>query len=267
MTRVMREVRFSLSPDGPGRPEITNSWAGWPGSAGLTPHLALRAVVAGPVDPRTGYLVNIALIDRVLREGAIPLLQRAWAGSRSQTAPTSCAALMRPLWLATTERLVPFKLRELELRPTPYLRFALASGDSSMVTMTQSFEFAAAHRLYVAELSGEENRKVFGKCNNPNGHGHNYVVEVTLAGEPDPATGTLADLPGFEATVKQRVIDRFDHKHLNADCSEFARLNPTVENITRVIWDLLAGAFDRFALHAVRVWETPKTYAEYRGET
>ena len=135
-----------------------------------------------------------------------------------------------------------------------------------MITMTQSFEFAAEHRLYVPELSEEQNRKAFGKCANPNGHGHNYVVEVTLAGEPDPVTGTLADLPEFEVTVKRRVIDLFDHKHLNADCPEFAQLNPTVENITRVIWEKLAGGFARGRLHAVRVWETPKTYAEYREE-
>ena len=138
-----------------------------------------------------------------------------------------------------------------------------------MVTITQSFEFAAAHRLYVPDLSEEENRRVFGKCTNPNGHGHNYVLEVTLAGEPDPGSGTLVDLPVFEAAVKERVIDRFDHKHLNLDCPEFARLNPTVENITRVIWDLLEDAFGPSTagrLRTVRVWETPKTFAEYRGE-
>ncbi|MFH0983175.1 MAG: 6-carboxytetrahydropterin synthase [Planctomycetota bacterium] len=264
MMRIMREVRFSLVPADRVRPEITNSWAGWPGSGPLAPHLALRALVGGPVDPKTGYLVNIALIDRVLRERALPLLQRrlAEAGAR----PLHPAGLMRPLWTAVVEGLAGFSVQKLELRPTPHLRFGIAAGGLSMVTMTQSFEFAAAHRLHVPELSEEENRRIFGKCTNPNGHGHNYLLEVTVAGEPDPASGTLMDLPEFEAVVKQRVIDRFDHQHLNADCVEFVRLNPTVENITRVVWELLVGAFDRSRLHAVRVWETPKTFAEYRGE-
>ena len=162
-----------------------------------------------------------------------------------------------------------------------------------MVTITRSFEFAAAHRLHVPELSEEENRRIFGKCGNPSGHGHNYVLEVTVSGEPDSASGTIVDLPTFEATVQERVIDRFDHKHLNVDCAEFATLNPTVENIARVIWDLLADVLGRCAvphpeagcarqrdgapsptewgtqrcrLYAVRVWETPRTFAEYRGE-
>ena len=260
----MREVRFSLVPSDCVSARITNSWAGWPASGALAPHLTLRALVGGPVDPRTGYLVNIALIDRVLREAAVAMLQRRLADAGPR--PLHPAGLMRRLWTAAAGGLGDFTLEELELGATPYLRFAINAGDLSMVTITQSFEFAAAHRLCVPGLSDAENRRIFGKCANPNGHGHNYVLEVTVAGRPDPANGTVIDLPAFESTVKERVIDRFDHRHLNADCAEFAHLNPTVENITRVIWDLLVDAFDRCRLHAVRVWETPKTFAECRGE-
>ena len=134
-----------------------------------------------------------------------------------------------------------------------------------MVHLTQSFEFSASHRLYCADFTDEENRRVFGKCSNPNGHGHNYVVEVTVAGTPDAATGTIIDEPHFERTVKDLVIDRLDHQHLNLDCDEFKSLNPSVENIARVIWNRLDGAFQRGQLAAVRVWETPKTYAECTG--
>ena len=135
-----------------------------------------------------------------------------------------------------------------------------------MVVFTQSFEFAAAHRLHVPGLSDEENRRNFGKCANPSGHGHNYVVEVSVTGTPDPARGALVDPPVFERTVRERVIDRFDHKHLNTDCPEFAERNPTVENLAQVIWELLADAFEGCQLSCIRVWETPRTYAEYRGE-
>ena len=103
------------------------------------------------------------------------------------------------------------------------------------------------------------------KCANPNGHGHNYVLEITVSGRPDDATGTIVDLPHFQRVVNRRAVERFDHKHLNLDCAEFAALNPSVENIARVIWRCLEGAFDRCELTTVRVWETPKTFAEYDG--
>lgn len=135
-----------------------------------------------------------------------------------------------------------------------------------MVQLTQSFEFSAAHRLHVPRLSDEENRRVFGKCNNPNGHGHNYVVEVSVSGRPDAQTGCLLPLPRFEEIVKARVIDRLDHTHLNRDTREFAEVNPSVENIAVVIWNLLCDHVSPARLSSVRVYETPKTYAEYRGE-
>ncbi len=131
-----------------------------------------------------------------------------------------------------------------------------------MVSVTESFEFAASHRLYCPSMSEEENRALFGKCANPNGHGHNYVVEVTVRGTPHAATGRIVDLQEMESIVKERVVDRFDHKHLNLDCPEFANLNPSVENITTVIWELLDRRFEPARLAKVRVWETPKTYAE-----
>ncbi|NLU22175.1 MAG: 6-carboxytetrahydropterin synthase [Phycisphaerae bacterium] len=131
--------------------------------------------------------------------------------------------------------------------------------------MTQSFEFAAAHRLHCADMSEARNYEIFGKCNNPNGHGHNYQLEVTVAGRPDPATGHVIPLRQMEEIVNERVINRFDHKHLNQDCPEFRTLNPSVENITRVIWGLLEGQFGAARLARVRVWETAKTYAEYEG--
>lgn len=132
-----------------------------------------------------------------------------------------------------------------------------------MVELTQCFEFSASHRLHVPHLSEEENRRVFGKCNNPGGHGHNYQVEVTVAGDVSPKTGAVLPLPEFESIVKREVIDRFDHKHLNTDTLEFAELNPSVENIARRVWELLEGKVSPAKLRRVRVWETAKTYAEY----
>jgi len=131
-----------------------------------------------------------------------------------------------------------------------------------MVSMSYDFEFSAAHRLYCPDLSDAENRRVFGRCMNAHGHGHNYVVRVTIRGRPDDATGALLPIGDVARVVNERVIDRFDHKHLNLDCPEFADLIPSVENITRVIFDKLRGGFGPAVLERVRVYETPKTYAE-----
>ncbi|MFQ5413927.1 MAG: 6-carboxytetrahydropterin synthase, partial [Phycisphaerae bacterium] len=119
----------------------------------------------------------------------------------------------------------PASLSELVLRVSPFTRYSVRSGDATMVSLTHSFEFSASHRLYCNDLSEEENRRVFGQCTNPHGHGHNYVLDVTVTGPVDRATGLVLDLGLLERTVKARVIDRFDHKHLNHDCPEFATLN------------------------------------------
>lgn len=133
-----------------------------------------------------------------------------------------------------------------------------------MVRLSQMFEFAATHRLHSPALSEAENRAVYGKCNNPHGHGHNYQVQVTLAGMPDH-TGVLINVPQFERIVAETIIDRFDHKNLNVELPEFADQIPSVENIAQVIFRLLKPklTFPHAKLAAITVWETPKTWCEY----
>jgi 6-pyruvoyltetrahydropterin/6-carboxytetrahydropterin synthase len=267
MIRVTREVRFSVDRDWAGHVEfsrpITNSWGGWPSAVGIVPYLRLRATVAGEPDSQTGYVCNIALLDALLRRHAIPFAAEAL---REHGWRMPAEHLLEHIW----ERVVPESpalapLVELELWATPNLRYAIKRERPGMVLLTQQFEFSAAHRLHCAQMSAEYNEQMFGKCNNPNGHGHNYLVEVTVAGVPDAKTGAVLSLPGFEQTVKERVIDRLDHKHLNADVAEFYALNPSVENIARVIWGLLEGQVSPARLHHIRVWETAKTCAEYAG--
>ncbi len=260
---LTREVRFSLV-DAESGTKPLNSWAGWPASVRLAPYLVLRVTVVGEVDARTGYLCNIVTLDRAVRDVAIPLMLKSHRQSNNQDS-THEAMLQKVV--APLESVMPdgVELIRLELRVTPFLAYTWRKDILNMVQVTQSFEFAAAHRLHCAELSDDENRRIFGKCTNPNGHGHNYVVEVTVGGEPDAQSGTVLEVDRLERVVKERVIDVFDHKHLNLDCAEFADLNPSVENITRVIWNRLEGAFDPVSLKKVRVYETPKTYAEFSG--
>lgn len=269
--RLMREIRFSIDRDWvrgahgdsgfEGALPVTNSWGGWPSAVGVAPYLVLRVVVSGIPDPVTGYLVNIQALDELLRRHAIPeAAQRLSAVGVRLTGEL----LLRGVHDKVAAR-VPANchLESLALWVTPFLSYAIRSGDAAMVELTQCFEFSASHRLHVDALSDEENRRTFGKCNNPNGHGHNYQVEVTVAGEVDAATGAVLPLPQFESVVKREVIDRFDHKHLNSDTKEFAGVNPSVENIARVIWDILEPRTAPAKVRRVRVWETAKTYAEY----
>jgi len=259
MVQVMREVRFS--PLGPVDRPVGNSWAGWPPAEGVGPWLALEVVAAGEPDPRTGYLVSISVLDDLVRRYGIP----AAAGLlRAGPCPPERLALelARVLAVQTLPRARWVRWR---LRTTPLVSCAVEARSMSVVELGECFEFSAAHRLHCPALSDEENLRTFGKCNNPAGHGHNYQLEVVLRGEPDAATGVLLPPGELHRVVRQQVIDRFDHRHLNEDCAEFAELNPSVENIAAVIWRLLAGRFGRADLARVRVWETPKTWAECSG--
>ena len=255
--KLMREIRFSVLPDAA---EVTNSWAGWPSATAISPYLTLQTVVRGTPDTQAGYLCNVQSIDRAVRRWAVPVAVRL---CQDETPPPSGETLLLTCWDALHDHMPPnTQLDELRLSATPFLKFSKHSGDTRMVSVTESFEFSASHRLYNLTLSEEENRALFGKCANPNGHGHNYVVEVTVRGEPDTGTGRIIHIHDLELIVRESVVDRFDHKHLNLDCPEFAELNPSVENITQVIWNLLDSRFPPAELAKVRVWETPKTYAE-----
>ncbi len=133
------------------------------------------------------------------------------------------------------------------------------------VTITRRVHFSAAHRLHDPALSDEENLRVFGLCSNPNYHGHNYELDVSVTGEVDPATGYVADLSVIKRLVEERVISCLDHKNLNLDVPAFAELNPTTENIVIVIWQMLEGALPA-KLAKLVLWETRNNYVEYRGE-
>ena len=133
-----------------------------------------------------------------------------------------------------------------------------------MVYLTRKLYFCAAHRLYVDGLSAEENRRIFGDCSRL--HGHNYVLEVTFAGKPDPKTGMVIHLSELDAIVKDRVIDRLDHRDLNEDVEEFKTTPSTVEMIAKYVWGRLRGAVPGAKLHLVRIWEDQESFADYCGE-
>jgi 6-pyruvoyltetrahydropterin/6-carboxytetrahydropterin synthase len=135
-----------------------------------------------------------------------------------------------------------------------------------MIRVTRKVEFSAAHFYHNPNFSAEENRRIFGKCNNPHGHGHNYVLEVTVAGEPDPETGMVLDLKELKDILQREVVDRMDHRHLNYEVPELAGQIPTCENIVAVIWKLLEAKITKGKLDRVRLYESPDLFADCTAE-
>ena len=135
-----------------------------------------------------------------------------------------------------------------------------------IVYLTRRATFSASHRLHSDDISDAENKKVFGKCNNPNGHGHNYSLKVTIRGEIDPKTGMMMNISELKNIMNEAVTDEMDHKHLNIDVPAFSQVNPTAENMVVVIWNLLKPLLPKGSLYEVQVQETENNSSTYRGE-
>jgi 6-pyruvoyltetrahydropterin/6-carboxytetrahydropterin synthase len=138
-----------------------------------------------------------------------------------------------------------------------------------MIHLTRRATFSASHFYWNPSWSEEKNKEIFGRCSNRNGHGHNYTLEVTVAGEPDPVTGFVVDLKWLKDVIEREVLAAYDHRHLNLEGPEFAHTIPTTENIAIAAWKRLekvVNAAGGARLSRVRVYETPEIFAEYRGE-
>lgn len=265
---LRRTVRLCIDDAPAGKPSAwaarqprDNTYAAWPTMEGFGRYYEFDVCCRGDVDERTGYFLNIKEIDDALRSIAIDRL--AAAGSETPVLPL-CTEIHRALAPALRGT-----LSSLRLRLTPCLSVTTESKAMNHSLIQQNFEFAASHRLHCDSLSNEENKRLFGKCNNPNGHGHNYRIEVSVAVETGPESppqrSSSALFPVIDRVVNETVIQRFDHMYLNIDCPEFRALNPSVENIARVCYELLSPAFSDIALdlRRVRVWETEKTSCTY----
>jgi 6-pyruvoyltetrahydropterin/6-carboxytetrahydropterin synthase len=265
MHKLLRQVRFSINPflseDGGGY----NSFASKPAGEGLSIFLELTVEVTGPVDPATGFVINVSEIDGSVHEFLIPI----FAGrikKRFQQAKhlglSEIVELLRSAWDRLADRFETAKLSELSLKLNPFRKIIINSKDLNMVFFCEKFEFAAMHKLWNDDFTEQQNMEIFGKCAHPTGHGHNYIVEVILQMPKNRNDFHIGD---FERIVDNELIKLLDHKNLNADLDFFNKTNPTVENITTLAWNRLAGKFGKAKLHRVTVWETDKTYCSYEG--
>jgi 6-pyruvoyltetrahydropterin/6-carboxytetrahydropterin synthase len=134
-----------------------------------------------------------------------------------------------------------------------------------MVYLTKRLMFSSAHRLFNPEFSDKKNKEIFDKCNNFYGHGHNYDLEVTVKGIPDPETGYVIDLKELKDIMTEEVIEKVDHKHLNYDVDFLQGIIPTVENLCVIFWKILKDKLPSGQLHKIKIHETDDSYCEYYG--
>jgi 6-pyruvoyltetrahydropterin/6-carboxytetrahydropterin synthase len=265
VVRLGRYVRFSLSPfldeDGPG----FNAYASQPVGEGLALYLELLVELVGPAEPQTGLLVNVSDIDQAVRCFAVPVFAERIRAHLRRGAAVSLTDLVQMLSSARAQLRDQFpaaRVQMLTLKLNPFRKLTMDTKEPGLLYFSEKFEFAATHKLWNDGLSEQENLAVFGKCANPTGHGHNYVVEVTIK---TPAEAPALKVGEFERVVDRHLMQLVDHKNLNLDVPAFQQQTPTVENIAVFAWEHLAGRFEPGRLHCVTIWESERTYCSYYG--
>jgi 6-pyruvoyltetrahydropterin/6-carboxytetrahydropterin synthase len=224
--------------------------------------------VSGGVDPVTGIVVNLVDVKEWLAQGVAPFENRCVDAASAVMGglQPSTENIARVLW-SRVEPLIggsPARLDAVRVAESEAL-WSEFRGETNMVYVTRVYDFSAAHRLHAEGISDLDNERIFGKCNRPGGHGHNYVLEVTVKGQVDAETGFAYHLETLDRVVTEQVLDAMDHRNLNTDVPQFAHLNPTTENLAIAIWDAIGPAVGE-ALHKVRVQETARNAFEYFGE-
>lgn len=236
----------------------------------------VEATVSGPVDARTGMVTNIKDVKAALRKvlGTYDHrdLNRDHAAF-ADTVPTSERVLARifgdlgrEIGQGRLDRVRLFESEDVYYEAHhPDSPLSPSQGRETML-ITRRYTFSAAHRLHSPHLSEAENSAIFRECNNPNGHGHNYMLEVTVRGEVDPSTGLAANHPHLDRAVRGEIVDRYHYRHLNDDLPEFAESVTTSENIVRTIWRILEKRLGEGVLYRIRLAETRDNSFEYFGE-
>jgi 6-pyruvoyltetrahydropterin/6-carboxytetrahydropterin synthase len=265
MYKLGRAVRFSVNPFLPEDTDGFNSFASKPAGDGLSIFFELLVEVVGDPEPTTGFVVDVADIDKNVRKFAVPVfaerIRKDFRNSR-HISFSDIAGILKSAWQRLSNKFGKARLGKLSLNLNPFRRITVDLKDLQMVYFSEKFEFAATHKLWNDDFSEQRNFQIFGRCANPAGHGHNYIIEVTVK---MPAPNRSFRVGDFQKVIDDEFIKVVDHKNLNADVPAFGKTNPTVENIAAFAWDKLVGKFGEASLHCVTVWETDKTYCSYYG--
>jgi 6-pyruvoyltetrahydropterin/6-carboxytetrahydropterin synthase len=264
MHKLARRVRFSINPFLAEDSTGFNSYCSKPACEGLSVFFELTVELAGAVDSETGFVVNVADIDEAIRQNVVPVFSghiRRYFREGKHTGLGEIADLLKKSSDKLKGKFAKAKIDKLSLSLNPFRKVAIDFEESRMIYFSEKFDFAATHKLWNEDFTEEQNFKVFGKCANPSGHGHNYVAEVTVKAEP----GRLS-ICEFEKTVDENLIQLVDHKNLNVDVPYFTKVQPTVENLAVFAWERLESKFENAQLHCVNIQETDKTYCSYYGQ-
>ena len=265
MHSLTRQVRFSINPFLSETHEGYNSYASRPCGEGLSLYFGLWVELVSQLDDATGFVVNVVDIDKAVRKHAVPIfhdqVSQQYKNARHISLTQLCD-ILKSIWRELENEFEAASLNRISLDLNPFRKITIKSETCEMIHFSEKFEFAATHKLWNDKFDEQQNFQFFGKCANPNGHGHNYVVEVTVERAVSEERFFIGQ---FGKTVKENFIEKVDHKNLNVDVPIFSRKNPTVENIAVFAWDSLVGKFPYVRLKCITAWESDKTFCSYCG--
>lgn len=255
-----RTVRVHVTPGSKHLERGCNTYAGQPFSEGLCTYYEFDVACCGPADSMSGFVESIYAIDDAVRSHIVPRLGHALAGNDL----TSPRTLMPELFELVQAQLES-SLECLTWRLSPYYSISGHRMHMDTVTISRSYTFSSSHRLHNPSLDDAANEQLYGKCSWPSGHGHNYVMDVSLAVPHTPTPEQVITVDEIDEVVHEQIIDQFDHRYLNLDTKNFQTTIPTLENITVECHKMLASRFTdgRATIHRVRVYETDRTWCEY----
>ncbi|MCE5340288.1 MAG: 6-carboxytetrahydropterin synthase [Planctomycetaceae bacterium] len=266
MHLLSRQIRFAIDPFTDSQQTGSNSYCAKPTAEGLAFFFTLYVELKSNVNKDTGFVVNVAEIDKIVRGKTIGLFNDFVADkchSRESGNPIQFAKLLTKVWRKIENDFLPAEINSLSLELMPARKITVKERTGDMLYFSEKFEFAASHTLWNTKFSEDENFKLFGKCANKCGHGHNYIVEITIKKQ---SAGKQIIAGDYERIVDENFISVVDHKNLNADVEYFKKANPTVENIAEFAYKSLEGKFKPAKLDCVTVWENDRTFCCYRNE-
>jgi 6-pyruvoyltetrahydropterin/6-carboxytetrahydropterin synthase len=274
MHKLSRQVRFAVNPFGLstdfgelGRAEYgANSYCAKPTANALALFFALWVELKGSANKDTGFVVNVSNIDRIVREKGIKIFDEFIKNKfrqKEQITFEQIGQLLCRVWQTIENDFLPAKIDSLTIELMPARKIGIKENGGNMLYFSEKFEFSASHTLWNDKFSDEKNEKIFDKCANKSGHGHNYIVEVTIK---KPTGGQSLKAGDFEKIVNEQFIQIVDHKNLNADVKHFKKVNPTVENIAEFAFRELRDKLKPLQLDCVTVWENDRTFCSYRKD-